>query len=802
VTIDLLEHFRRALGDRFTIERELGGGGMSRVFLAEEHALRRRVVIKVLPPEMAGQLSAERFTREIGLAAQLQHPHIVPVLAAGQVEGIPYYTMPFVDGESLRARLDTNDAAPIGAVMRELREVASALAYAHAHGIVHRDIKPDNVLLSRGSAMVTDFGVAKALRESSTNAESLTGIGVAVGTPAYMAPEQASADPNADHRVDVYAWGVLAYELLTGKPPFADRPYYALIAAQLTEAPAPVAERRPDVPPALAAVVMRCLEKDPEARPSSADDLVALLDGIGPLSDAAVVNARAATPAAPRRSRRWGVMTGAVVVVAALLGTYAWRSRASTGAPASPAQAAPQSVAVLPFENVGGDSTQAYFAAGMTDDIANALVHDGVQVAPRASAMAFAGKRVTPAEVRRALGVDAVLTGSVRRLGDELSVAVELADARAGVVLGSYRESRAARDLSAVQRAITDSVLGAMRAGLRPDQGAPRSSATRAEDPVAHDLVMQGRFLIDVATRESLNRAIGLFERAVEQDPLAVSGYVGLAYARYYTCDGFVPPISTYPQAKVALQKAVRIDSTRSDVWSVRALIAAYDYDWTGMRVALDRSRALNPHEPLLPIGEWTYALLQGNGQRAADAIRPWVRSDPFNPIPLMGLQWALFHDAAYDSTIAVGQQIEKVVPDFVYVDAFDGYAYGLTRRFAQAESAFTKADRVLGHRSPGLAWLYAQTGRAAEARRILAEIERDWSSKYVVPELVAWAYDALGDNEKTYVWLERGVSVHSWWAPFSLSWPAFAKRAGEPRYKALRAQIEGRGAGRAAVGM
>ncbi len=276
---DLREQLQQAVGATYRIERELGGGGMSRVFLAEEAALGRRVVIKVLPPELAAGVNTERFRREIQLAASLQHPHIVQLLTAGAALGLLYYVMPFIPGESLRAKLAREGELPIGEAVRILRDVVDALAYAHAQGVVHRDIKPDNVLLTGKHAVVTDFGVAKAV-SASAGSSSLTSLGIALGTPAYMAPEQGAADPRTDHRADLYAVGVLAYEMLGGRPPFVAPSPQAMLAAHVTLTPDPLTTLRPAVPPALAALVTRCLEKRPADRWQEADELLAQLDAM------------------------------------------------------------------------------------------------------------------------------------------------------------------------------------------------------------------------------------------------------------------------------------------------------------------------------------------------------------------------------------------------------------------------------------------------------------------------------------------------------------------------------------------
>lgn len=278
----LRDQLQQTLGTAYTIDRELGGGGMSRVFVARDESLRRNVVVKVLPPDLVAGVNAERFDREIQLAAGLQHPHIVPLLSAGQTNGVPYYTMPFVEGDSLRARLAHGAPLPMTEAIGILRDVAKALAYAHDRGIVHRDIKPDNVLLSGGSAVVTDFGIAKAISASRTVAPggTLTQIGTSIGTPAYMAPEQAAADPATDHRADIYSFGCLAYEMLAGRPPFVGKTPQKLLAAQMGEAPQPIAELRPDTPDTLASLVMACLEKDADDRPQRAVEIVRMLETV------------------------------------------------------------------------------------------------------------------------------------------------------------------------------------------------------------------------------------------------------------------------------------------------------------------------------------------------------------------------------------------------------------------------------------------------------------------------------------------------------------------------------------------
>src|SRR5262245_21503305 len=358
---------------------------MSTVFVARDNALGRTVVIKVLPYELAATVSVERFKREIMLSAALQHPHIVPVLSAGEIADeslaatkLPYFFMPFVEGESLRTRLSRGPLSFREAV-RILKAVSRARVYAHGHGVIHRDIKPDNILLSGGSATVTDFGVAKAItasregtrREStSTRSGTITLVGTSIGTPAYMAPEQAAGDPSTDHRADLYALGIVGYEMLVGTPPFHGRAPQQLLAAQLTEKPPPIGSRRYDVPEALAALVMKLLEEEPAKRPKTAAEVARALE------DPAVVSGTFVSAQAPKQQPRrvlWA-LAGAGILASVAAGS-AWftnhRGPASAATAIAPALA--KSIAVMPLVNISRDTADAYFAAGMTAEVTNAL---------------------------------------------------------------------------------------------------------------------------------------------------------------------------------------------------------------------------------------------------------------------------------------------------------------------------------------------------------------------------------------------------------------------------------------------
>ena len=445
---------RAALADRYTLERELGAGGMATVYLAHDLRHDRKVALKLLREELSASLGKERFLREIKVAAALQHPHILPLYDSGAADGLLFYVMPYVDGPSLRDKLAREGELPIPEAVRILRDIADALTEAHRHGVVHRDLKPENVMLRGRHALVMDFGVAKALSEA-TGRQSLTTVGMALGTPTYMAPEQAVADPHVDHRADIYAFGVVGYELLAGRPPFAGATAQQVLAAHVTATPDPITMYRP-VPPALAALVMRCLEKRPADRWQSAEELVPQLEalmtpsgGITPTATQPV--AAAPAPRAPRASRLGrGIALAAVL---ALLGFGAWRAthrRTDAASPATPAAAPARRVGVLPFTSRSRDTADAYLGDGMATDLTTTLAGvSGLHVVSRSSAFALRGQ--TARDAGTALHADAMVEGTVGKVDDRLRVTVSLVNVADEALLWSQRYDVTEKELYPLQ---------------------------------------------------------------------------------------------------------------------------------------------------------------------------------------------------------------------------------------------------------------------------------------------------------------------------------------------------------------
>jgi tRNA A-37 threonylcarbamoyl transferase component Bud32/tetratricopeptide (TPR) repeat protein len=533
---DLRTQLQSAVGHTYTLERELGGGGMSRVFTATERALDRTIVLKVLPPELAQVLSTDRFRQEIRLAARLQHLHIVPLLSAGEADGLLYYTMPFVEGESLRTRLAREGELPVREAVKLLAEVAEALDYAHRHGVVHRDIKPDNVLLSGGHALVADFGVAKALSAAATpDSTGLTSLGVALGTPAYMAPEQAVADPHVDHRADLYAWGCLAYECLTGSPPFVGRPTPALLAAHATEAPESILRRRPSLPPALAALVMRTLEKRPADRPQSAGEVLQQLEAAvtpsGGTQPTAAVPVRADQPAEKRVIRRWWAAGAvALVVIAGGAGYAVWRG--SSGH--APLDA--DLVAVAPFDVIGADL--GLWREGFVDLLSHNLDGAGPlkTVSPTVVIRRWSGRAdpTSAAELGRRTGAGLVVFGTLVAAGrDSVRMDAAILDAAQNKQVGEIQLRGDPRRMDQVADSLSLALLREL--GRSRPVGAVRLAGLTGTSPPALKAFLQGE---QFYRRGAWDSARTRYEAALALDSTMVPAMRHLAQSLWWTESG------------------------------------------------------------------------------------------------------------------------------------------------------------------------------------------------------------------------------------------------------------------------
>jgi TolB-like protein/tRNA A-37 threonylcarbamoyl transferase component Bud32 len=792
----LTEQLRASLGANYAIERELGGGGMSRVFLATEKTLGRTVVVKVLPPELAHAVSVERFRREIAMAARLQHPHIVPLLTAGETDGLPYYTMPFIDGESLRARLARVGELPLVDIVRVLRDVTGALAYAHEHGVVHRDIKPENVLLTRQHALVADFGVAKALSASTmVGVTSSTSLGVALGTPAYMAPEQAAADPTTDGRADLYALGAMTYEMLTGSPPFGGRNAQATLAAHAGEAATPVDTRRAATPPALAALVMQLLEKRPADRPQTAEAVLATLDGITTTSGSML-------PFAPAKKKRrvpaWAIAGVAAVLVAGAIVAMAKRGKGDADmggmvGMSAGGDIAPHSVAVLPFANVGKDTATEYFADGMADELTTALARvPGLKVAARSSSFTFRDQSVGAQHVGKTLHVGNVLEGSVRREGGRLRVTAQLVNTATGLAVWSDSYEREMKDVFQVQDELTHAIIAALYPTLTSTGHDTAETARLAvahaprgtNDLSAYDLFLQGRHYFGWGGAPSLWKAIGFFQQAIAADSTFARAHAALAMSYDLLPDyGGAPADSVIPLAEAHAERAIALDSGLADAHLALGDVRVHQWRWADAERELGRSVSLDPSNPTVHL--WHAELLLGMGE-VADAVghaKMAQALDPLTAVTNQTLSRTLLDARKYGEAAAAATKGLAIDSTFggLYVilmeaDMLGGHADSAAR---VADRALRIARRGLGVRSAAI-WAYTRAGRKSDADVLLAEMRRDQSAGSVPALDMAHALLAYGQTDSALVWIGRSVARHD-------AEPDWNGLACDPTYDALR---------------
>ena len=816
---DLRAQLQSTLGDSYTLERELGGGGMSRVFVAHENALGRAVVVKVIAPELAEGVSAERFAREVKLAARLQQANIVPVLSTGTSGSLPYYTMPYVTGESLRARLAAGARFTVAQAVSILRDVARALAYAHAQGVVHRDIKPENILLSGGTAVVTDFGIAKALSASRTHDghtdaaahASLTQAGGSIGTPAYMAPEQA-VGADVDHRADIYAWGVVAYELLAGAHPFAGKANAAqMIAAHLSEMPTPLTKRNAEISASLDDLVQRCMAKDATHRPANADEVLQSLDGVMTTPSGTTGSGSRRGAIVANSGRRNGMMlAGGMLLVAAIVavlvkrGSFASPASASastTGASTSPAanavgSTANRSIAVLPLANLSGDKADDFFGIGLAEEMTRALSKTGVRVIGRSSAGALQARGLDESAIARELGVGSLLTGSVQRASGQVRVNVSLVSATDGSVMWTEKYDRPLTNVFALQdeiaRAVATKLLGALG-------GARAMQATRVEtaDPEAYALYLQGQVMFGRRTAQTVRQSIALFERAVSRDPQYARAQGALALAissiPFYE-QGTGRTVS--PMALAAARKAIALDSTVAEAWVAMAEAQVNVWENRAADANFRRAQALDSSIAV----SWGWHALslmhRGHFDEARDRVARAQAAEPASLIArIWGAQLLLterrYREAdsatravlAMDSTYALAWDARGEV--LSYLGRHDDAIAALQRNMEQSSSGRpTQTEGIL-------AFVYARAGRVAEARRVIERLRTKNGGEMPPMGVLAATLEQLGDHAAAVALLDRAAREPDGWLNMYNRAERYDALRRDPRADAIMASIE-----------
>ena len=768
---DLLDQVQQILGERYVIDRELGRGGMAYVYLAHDRRYERAVAIKVLDPDIATAVGAERFLREIRITAQLQHTNIVPLLDSGEAGSFLYAVMPFIEGESLRDRLMAQSRLPVAESVSIAVEVADALDYAHRRGVIHRDVKPENILISNGHAIVADFGVARAI--GLAGGATLTGVGFPIGTASYMSPEQATAASPVDGRSDIYSLGCVLYEMLAGRMAFSGPNLKSVLTQQLTSDPPLIHITRPDVPQNIIDIVRRCLLKQPEERYQTAGEVAEALRGaLGELPRLSTPVPQ--VPPVEAEPERGGFLTGAGkwIVPAALLAmlilgmTVAYRAKAK-GAAAKPTGPYNASVAVLPFANQGGGDE--YFSIGITDEIINQLAQvESLKVISRTSVLALRGSNLTLPQIADTLDVRHIVEGSVRREGSRVRVTAELIEAGSDAHLWAGSFEGDLSDSFRVQEEIARKVSGQLMNSIRGMR--PMAAGAMATASAAFDAVLQGRHLLERRSPDAVQSAIAAFREAINVDSGYAPGYAGLsgAYALHviYGAPRGLDHYVATARAIALADRAITLDPQSGDAYLARsdALLISLAPDGevvNALRQARQRMPGsvavyLTTAHALEHVGRWEAALQQARRALELDPLSTGVRHSAITvALGARDYDFAL-GEARRAREFDEGDQVALVLEAYAQLLKGDGKSCS-----ALAPGPWAAARAMCLH----------QEGRTEEARAVGDSLGAQLdAARYLTIHQFAdmAAYRAwVGDAEGALAWLEKGAQLspmlHFW---------------------------------------
>lgn len=728
------------LGDRYTIERVLGRGGMAEVHLAEEIKHKRKVAIKVLREDVGVSVGPERFLREIGIAARLSHPHIVPLIDSGQADGRLYYVSPFVPGGSLREKLDRDHRLSIDETVRIASEIGTGLDYAHRSGFVHRDVKPENILFADDHALLADFGIAHVC--PTPDVEPITKGGIALGTPEYMSPEQASGDGDIGTPTDIYALACVVYEMLSGAPPFRGRSTIATMAKHVTEKPKPLRSLRPETPSSIEHAVMKALSKIPSQRYESVADFITAL----------------------QQFRADGVRR---------------------------APSATRSIAVLPFVNASPDPDNEYLSDGITDELIDALANvEGLRVSSRTSVFALKGKPLDVRAIGALLGVSEVLEGTVRRSAQDLRITVQLTSADDGSLIWSHRYDRHLDDVFAIQDEIARTIVNTLRSTSFRES--TEQALSRGTDNVhAYSLYLRGRYAWNKRTQDGVVEAIRYFEQAIASDPDYALAYTGLAdayalhidYRNVAVHDGF-------RRAKEYARKALALDDSLAEAHASLAW-SLFIYDWAWDEAAREFRRAIEL-DPLYATAHQWYSFLLASQGRFEEALVEAHTAQELDPASISirrSLGYVYFYARRFEQAKYHLNRAIAMNPDAEESYRVLGLIMIYAGDLAEAERLVREALQLPGaatYTRVTLAMALAKAGKPEYAKETLVALEQKMAEDYVSPVELSSLYIALGDQEKAIDWAERAYEERRGWVAYVNVHPVMDLVRDNPRFKTL----------------
>jgi serine/threonine protein kinase/tetratricopeptide (TPR) repeat protein len=775
---DVGARLQAALADRYRIERELGAGGMAVVYLAHDLRHDRPVALKVLRPELLAAIGTDRFLQEIRLTANLHHSHILPLHDSGEAGGLLYYVMPFVEGESLRTRLEREKQLPIDQAVDFTRQMAGALDYAHRHGVVHRDLKPENVLIHEGQALVADFGIARAV--SQAGGSRLTESGMSLGTPHYMSPEQALGEPDIDGRSDVYSLGCVLYEMLAGDPPCSGSTAQAITARKLTGDLPSVRAVREGVSPALERTIFKSLARVPADRFRT---MSAFADALAHDGD---------EPAISRVSRR-RIPRAAVVAMLLVVGVaaalFALRGRLASLFVSPPRYAR---VAILALENRTGDSTRNYLVDGISEALISNLARmEKVDVISLASVINYRQAPKPVDSIARELGVNAVVAGSLERTGDRYRVQVQLT-APGQPSLAAHTFESAADQLEGLEHDVARALAHDIGGRLTVSDKSASSNRSGAN---AHDLYLKGRYNLNSRTPEGLQNALDYFRQVLALDPANAPAYAGLA--QYYSALPFYTntvPAEEFRKAKTAALKAVELDPFLAEAHYALGYVLAYsEWDWAGAERSYRRALALQPSNA--DVHHVLSRLLAARG-RLPEAVAEAERSHELDPLSLVahaniGIIAYFGRDYAeaqhrLSATLEIDRQFGTAIWGL-------GLVHEQLGQFDQAIADFQKAMEINGRGTNGLASFahaLCLAGRRAEAEQILKEVLERTRTRPFLAYQVALILVGLGRNDEAMDWLERAYEQRSTLLSYIDRDPRLDPLRSSPRFSALLSQM------------